>query len=475
MTLAGMLEAAEAAAPVESLDVVARLLKDHLGAASVSFLITDFTGSSVVRLGAADSVETDEPPQRISLGGTVYDDVIRSQQPKVEDRGERLLVRVVAPVTNRGDAIGLLELSLPVAPDAEVMREIGEAAHALAYIVIANRSHTDVYQWGRRTKPLSLAAEIQHRLLPASLACEAAQFAVAGALEPADHVGGDTFDYAIDRDTVQLSVTDAMGHDVGAAMLATLVVGALRRARRAGADLAEQAHQADQAMRDHGHSGYVTGQLLRISLIDGRTEFVNAGHPWPLRMRDGEVQEIVPKVDLPFGVGARASQGNTYRVQKLDLRPGDRLVMLTDGMLERNAEDLDLSDLIIRTRALHPREAARTLIKAIVDAGAGHLDDDATVMCLDWHGVHNSERDAAHGADLTDASQPSKTDPAAAQPSGRPEDRQRAGGAAAGHRVTAGAATSLDGAPPSRAPGTSWLIPRGPWCVRLGVSSSRPP
>ncbi|MFD7094050.1 PP2C family protein-serine/threonine phosphatase [Streptomyces xanthophaeus] len=409
MTLAGALEAAEAAAPVESLDVVARMLKEHLGAASVSFLITDFTGSSIVRLGAADSVETGEPARRIPLRGTLYDDVIRSQQAQVEHRGQSRLVRVVAPVTNRGDAIGLLELFLPEAPGAEVMREIGETAHALAYIVIANRSHTDVYQWGRRTKPLSLAAEIQHRLLPASLACEAAQFAVAGALEPADHVGGDTFDYVIDRDTVQLSVTDAMGHDVDAALLATLVVGALRRARREGADLAEQARQADRAMRDHGRRGYVTGQVLRISLIDGKTEFVNAGHPWPLRMRDGEVQAIVPKVDLPFGLHAQASQANTYRVQELDLRPGDRLVMLTDGMLERNAENLDLSDLIIRTRALHPREAARTLIKAIVDAGHGHLDDDATVMCLDWHGVHNSERDAAHGADLTDASQPSRT------------------------------------------------------------------
>ncbi|MCY0953174.1 PP2C family protein-serine/threonine phosphatase [Streptomyces sp. H27-S2] len=409
MTLAGALEAAETAAPVESLDVVARMLKDHLGAVSVSFLITDFTGSSVVRLGVADSVETDEPAQRIPLRGTLYEGVIRSQQPQVEHRGESPLVRVVAPVTNRGDAIGLLELFLPAVPGEEVMREIGETAHALAYIVIANRSHTDVYQWGRRTKPLSLAAEIQHRLLPASLACEAAQFSVAGALEPADHVGGDTFDYVIDRDTVQLSVTDAMGHDVAAALLATLVVGALRRARRAGADLAEQAHQADQAMRDHGRSGYVTGQLLRISLLDGRTEFVNAGHPWPLRMRDGEVHEIIPRIDPPFGLSLYTPRANDYRVQALDLRPGDRLVMLTDGMLERNAENLDLPDLIIRTRALHPREAARTLIKAIVDAGDGHLDDDATVMCLDWHGVHHSERDAATGADLTDASPLSTT------------------------------------------------------------------
>ncbi|GGV46524.1 hypothetical protein GCM10010495_75070 [Kitasatospora herbaricolor] len=406
MTLAGTLEAAEAAPPVESLDVVARMLREHLGAASVSFLITDFTGGSVVRLGTAGSVETGEPAPRISLRGTLYDDVIRTQQPKVQDGTGNGLVRVLAPVTNRGDAIGLLELFLPAAPGAQVMREISETAHALAYIVIANRSFTDVYQWGRRTTPLSLAAEIQHRLLPASLACEAAQFAVAGALEPADHVGGDTFDYVVDRDTVQLSVTDAMGHDVDAALLATLLVGALRRARRAGAGLTEQARQADQAVREHGRRGYVTGQLLRISLLDGRTEFVNAGHPWPLRMRDGQVREIVPEIDLPFGLGVHA---NTYRLQSLDLRPGDRLVMLTDGMLERNAQSLDLPDLIVRTRALHPREAARTLVGAIVDAGQGHLDDDATIMCLDWHGVDRPPRDAATGADLADASRPSST------------------------------------------------------------------
>ncbi|MDX2541407.1 PP2C family protein-serine/threonine phosphatase [Streptomyces sp. WI04-05B] len=405
MTLAETLEAAEAAAPVESLDVVANLLRENLGAVSVSFLITDFTGSSVVRLGAAGSVDTGETARRIMLRGTLYDDVIRTQRPSVEDSGESGPVRVVAPVTNRGDAIGLLELFLPAAPDAGVMREIGETAHALAYIVIANRSFTDVYQWGRRTVPLNLAAEIQHRLLPSSLACEAAQFAVAGALEPADHVGGDTFDYVIDRDTVQLSVTDAMGHDVEAALLATLLVGALRRARRAGAGLAEQARQADEAVREHGRTGYVTGQLLRIGLSDGTTEFINAGHPWPLRMRNGQVQELAPKIDTPFGF----PNPRTYQVQSLDLRPGDRLVMLTDGMLERNAGSLDLSDLIVRTRALHPREASRSLIAAVVDANHGHLQDDATVICLDWRGTAHSQRDAATGADLTDASRPSRT------------------------------------------------------------------
>jgi serine/threonine protein phosphatase PrpC len=97
-------------------------------------------------------------------------------------------------------------------------------------------------------------------------------------------------------------------------------------------------------------------------------------------------------------------------VQSLDLQPGDRLVMLTDGMLERNVTSLDLTDLIVATHALHPGEAARTLIGAIVDAARGHLKDDATVMCLDWHGTGRSQRDAGTGADLTDASRPSGTE-----------------------------------------------------------------
>ncbi|WP_326593676.1 PP2C family protein-serine/threonine phosphatase [Streptomyces sp. NBC_01294] len=401
MDLAGALAAAEAASPVESLDVVARMLRDRLHAASVSFLIVDFTGSSVVRLGAADDVKSDEPPQRIPLPGTLYGDVVRTQRPAVQREGTGA-VRVVAPVTNRGDAIGLLELFLSDHPDEDAMGQIAATAHALAYIVIANRSFTDVYQWGRRTRPLTLAAEIQHRLLPASLACEAAQFTVAGALEPATHVGGDTFDYVVDRDTMQLSVTDAMGHDVEAALLATLAVGALRRARRAGAELEVQALEANRAVTDHGRRGFVTGQLLRISLLDGMTQFVNAGHPWPLRLRHGRVEEIVPEVDLPFGVHPRAA----YGVQRLDLQSGDRLVMLTDGMLERRAVEVDLPSLIVDTCDLHPREASRGLVAAVLHAHGGRLQDDATVMCLDWHGTHQATRSADAGADLTEASAP---------------------------------------------------------------------
>jgi hypothetical protein len=108
-----------------------------------------------------------------------------------------------------------------------------------------------LFEWGQRSVPLSLAAEIQHRLLPGSYTCEAGQFTLAGWLEPAGTNAGDTFDFSLERDAVHLPLTDAMGHDVDAAMLATVLVGALRNARRVGHDLQQQAASASKALADH--------------------------------------------------------------------------------------------------------------------------------------------------------------------------------------------------------------------------------
>ena len=81
----------------------------------------------------------------------------------------------------------------------------------------------------------------QHRLLPGSYTCEAGQFTLAAWLEPPGDIAGDTFDFAIERDTLHVSITDAMGHAIDASMLATVLVGALRNAMRAGVELGEQA------------------------------------------------------------------------------------------------------------------------------------------------------------------------------------------------------------------------------------------
>jgi serine phosphatase RsbU (regulator of sigma subunit) len=297
-----------------------------------------------------------------------------------------------APVTSRGEAVGVLELRLDEAPDEATLEDVARAAQALAYVVIANRRFTDLYEWGQRSRPLSLEAEIQHRLLPRSYTCEGGQFTLAGWLEPAGDVAGDTFDFSVERDALHLSMTDAMGHTLDAALLATVLVGALRNARRQGVGLDEQARLADEGLVRYATDGaFVTGQIVRIGLASGVARIVNAGHPPPVRIRDGRAESISLLIDPPFGV----PRSGGYRIQRLALDPGDRLVFLTDGMLERNAADVDVSSVLVATRHLHPREAVQELTRAVVEACGGALRDDATVLCLDYHGLPGDDNAGA--------------------------------------------------------------------------------
>ncbi len=272
--LAAVLAAAEAAAPVNSLDVVARDLRSRFGARSVSFLFVDVVGNRLLRVNDTADGSPEDRTEPVPLAGSgIYDKVLRSQKPvRVEQDGRGQ--RVLAPVTNRGDAIGVLELFLDTVTE-DVLSRVEETAHALAYIIVTDRRFTDLYHWGNRTTPVSLAAEIQRQLLPSAPSCDAAEFSLAGALVPASDIAGDTYDYSLDNNALHLSVTDAMGHDVNASLMATLVVNASRGARRAGADLTEQARQMHQALLDHGNSTFATGQLLRIALDGSRAQLVN--------------------------------------------------------------------------------------------------------------------------------------------------------------------------------------------------------
>jgi serine phosphatase RsbU (regulator of sigma subunit) len=398
LDLGALLASIENAPPVAAADVLGERLADAVGASDVSFLIADFSGRALIRLAHAGSEaaarsQGRETAERVALAGTPQGRALTGQAVEVENGAGG--ARVFAPVTNRGEAIGVLDVGLPEAPDEDTLADVALAAHALAYVVIANRRFTDLFAWGQRSVRLSLAAEIQHRLLPSSYTCEGGQFTLAAWLEPAGDVGGDTFDFSMERDTLHLSMTDAMGHEVGAAVLATVLVGALRNARRAGAGLAEQARLANAGLCDFARSGgFVTGQVARIDLRAGTATIVNAGHPRPLRLRDSRVEAVDLEADPPFG----SMQGHEYRVQRLPLRPGDRLMFLTDGMLERNAATVDIEALLAAGAEMHPREAVQHLLQAVLEEADGELTDDAAAMCLDWHGGPPRERTTDSGA-----------------------------------------------------------------------------
>jgi hypothetical protein len=394
--LRSLLERVEAAPPVDAIDVAAEELAAMFSAREVTLLIADYSGRILVRLGrtpnaAGGRTQGSEHAESVPLEGTVYEEVLRTQQVAVRELDGG--TQVTAPVTVRGDVIGAMDLVLTTRPTSQQIAEIAGIGHLLGHIVVVNRRYTDLYEWGQRTTVMSLSAEIQRRLLPSAFTCEAGPFTLAGWLEPASTVGGDTFDYAFDRGTLHLSITDAAGHDVEAAMLATVLVGALRNARRAGADLHSQVVSANDELTAHSAVGrFVTGQVVRIDLDRKTATIVNAGHPFPLRLREGRVEEIELAIDLPFGIKA----GNTFRVQPFPLEPGDRIVFVTDGMLERHAADLDFYTTLQDTAQLHPREVVRALGDAVLRITGGNLRDDATVLCLDWHGG-SADRGTRHG------------------------------------------------------------------------------
>ncbi len=307
----------------------------------------------------------------------------------------------LAPVTERGEVIGLLEVHLPVEPASATLREIARTAHALAFVVIADWRHTDLFEWGQRTTPFTLSAEIQRRLLPGSFTCEGGSFTLSGWLEPAASIGGDTFDYSLARDTLHFSVTDAMGHGVASALTATLGVASLRNARRAGHSLVEQADAANAAVAEHAgpRSAFITAVLGRLDLRTGVCALLNAGHVPPLLVRDGAARPLELPRTFALGMFAEAR----CRAAEVALRAGDRLVGLTDGVRERNAAKLDLPAQLTSIAGLHPREAVRALADAVLDVAGQTLVDDATLLIIDWHERHGRPRNTSAGADLAHA------------------------------------------------------------------------
>jgi hypothetical protein len=322
----------------------------------------------------------------LSLDGTMAGRSFRATEVVTAADGSRLWL----PLLDGTERLGVLEVLVdPGAADA--VRDAAETlAGLIAELVVSKGQYTDSFERARRAVPMGVPAEMLWRQLP-PLTFATERFVLAAQLEPWHRVGGDAFDYSLDGDTLRFAVFDGMGHGLGATLLASVALAAYRNSRRSGLGLVDTAGVIDEVLgAQFGEESFVTAVLAELNLTDGTVRTLSAAHPPPLLVRDGRtVAELDAEPGVPLGFGGRDDT-----VARTSLEPGDRIVMFSDGVVEaRSPEGVffgtdRLVDLLTRAESLGqpPPETLRRLVVAVLEHQEGMLQDDATVLMLEWAG-----------------------------------------------------------------------------------------
>jgi hypothetical protein len=297
--------------------------------------------------------------------------------------------RVWVPILDGTERLGVLAVSLPGGlPPPRVQESLRMLSVLIGHLLVAKMAYGDSLRRVRRSKPMSVGGEMLWRMLP-PLTFATHDLIVAAMIEPCYDVGGDAFDYAVDNDLARITILDAVGHDLNAALTSCLSLAAIRAARIAGAGLADAAAAADSALiNQFDDLRYVTGILAELDLAEGQLRVVNAGHPPPVVLRSGRsVATIEGGRRLPLGL-----TGPTDDPVEFSLEPGDLLLLYTDGIIEARDEDgqlfgverlIELAER--QTADGHPApEIARGLSHAVMAYQNGQLHDDATLMVVQW-------------------------------------------------------------------------------------------
>lgn len=374
----------------DALDELTDLGGRLLGASTASLWLVDYDQVSLARLGGPTGV----PSGRLSVDGSLAGRCFRSVETIATDSDAGHLLWV--PLLDGLDRLGVLEVVFDEdtpPPSADLRAALGQLAHLLAELLVSNAAYTDHYEWVRRRQAMSLPAEMQHRLLP-PLTFGTDRIVISGLLAPAYDVGGDAFDYALNGNIAHIAVFDAVGHGLQASLLADLAVSCYRNTRRAGLDLAAAAATIDQALDAmFGGERFVTAMLGQLDVDTGAFRWINAGHPATMLLRDGQmVKELQGRTALPLGINGLLGGVEAFPVSVEALQPGDRLLMLTDGVDEARNADGDffgrqrLAEFAVKeaSSGLPTPEAMRRLQQAVLRHQVGRLQDDATMVFVEW-------------------------------------------------------------------------------------------
>ena len=324
------------------------------------------------------------------VAGTMAGRAFTSGQPVTSERDGA--VRVWVPVVEQTTRTGVLAVTVPEATPRIV--EQAELLGVFAGLVTALTARvSDVPHVRRRGRAMSLPASMQWDLLP-PLSTRTDGALIAGLLEPAYDIAGDSFDYALNEGELHFAILDGMGHGLGSTMLADLCVGAYRHARRQGAPVAAIHAAISRALTaQYDDMSFATGIIGRLTLATGRLEWSCAGHPPPLLLRGRKVvAELSRDPALPFGLSA-----DPPVLHSQDLEPGDAVLLYTDGVIEARTPQGEffglerLTDLLEREAASGQptEELLRRLVQTVLEHQAAELRDDATLLLVQWTGEND--------------------------------------------------------------------------------------
>jgi len=240
---------------------------------------------------------------------------------------------------------------------------------------------------------LSIATRIQASMLPQVFPAypDRHEFDLFASMEPAKEVGGDFYDFfLVDDDHLCIVMADVSGKGVPAALFMMASKMIIANNAMAGKSPAQVLYDTNTTLLANGQDDmFVTVWIGILEISTGRLTASNGGHEYPVLMKDGRF-EMYKDVHSFLVAGM---PGVKYKEYELQLNPGDKLFVYTDGVpeaqdSERRMFGMDRTvEVLNENREENPEELLKSVRKA-VDAFVGDAEpfDDLTMLCLEYKG-----------------------------------------------------------------------------------------